>query len=135
VAALIKDCRYTTARGCARRAAPSTTVIFLELVIYFGRAFPNWRARVIPAIAISGFLAFVSKNSTAFRRGGMSLVDDRAVIRLSRRVLTEIIVRHYYDLILFAFITITICYKATYFAYYFFLILINVFYVFDFILF
>nr|DAT73466.1 MAG TPA: hypothetical protein [Caudoviricetes sp.] len=38
----------------------------------FGRAFPNWRARVIPMIAISGFLAFVSKNPTRFRRGSMS---------------------------------------------------------------
>ena len=72
VAALIKDCRYATARGYARRAVRSTTVMFLQPVIYFGRAFPNWRARVIPAIAISGFLAFVSKNPICFSYGSMS---------------------------------------------------------------
>lgn len=72
VAALIKDCRYATARGYARRAAQSTTVTFLQPVIYFGRAFPNWRARVIPTIAISGFLAFVSKNPIRFSDGSMS---------------------------------------------------------------
>ena len=75
---LIKTCRYATARGYARRAAQSTTVIFLQPVIYFGRAFPNWRARVIPAIAISGFHAFVSKNPIRFSDGSMSLVADRA---------------------------------------------------------
>lgn len=69
---LIKTCRYATARGYARRAAQSTTVIFLQPVIYFGRAFPNWRARVIPAIVISGFLAFVSKNPICFSDGSMS---------------------------------------------------------------
>ena len=72
VAALIKDCRYATARGYARRAAQSTTVMFLQPVIYFGRAFPNWRARVIPAILISGFLAFVSKNPICFSDGSVS---------------------------------------------------------------
>ena len=72
VAALIKDCRYATARGCAQRAERLTTVIFLQPVIYFGRAFPNWRARVIPAIVISGFLALVSKNPICFSDGSMS---------------------------------------------------------------
>lgn len=67
-----KDCRYATARGYAPRAAPLTTVMFLQPVIYFGRAFPNWRARVIPAIAISGFLAFVSKNPICFSDGSVS---------------------------------------------------------------
>lgn len=46
--------------------------MFLRPVIYFGRAFPNWRARVIPAIVISGFLAFVSKNPICFSDGSMS---------------------------------------------------------------
>ena len=46
--------------------------MFLQPVIYFGRAFPNWRARVIPAIAISGFLAFVSKNPICFSDGSVS---------------------------------------------------------------
>lgn len=72
VAALIKDCRYATARGYAPRAAQLTTVIFLQLVIYFGRAFPNWKARVIPTIATSGFLAFASKNPICFNDGSMS---------------------------------------------------------------
>lgn len=58
--------------GCARRAVRSTTVIFLQPVIYFGRAFPNWRVWVIPAIAISGFHAFVSKNPIRFSDGSMS---------------------------------------------------------------
>ena len=71
---LIKTCRYATASGYARRAAQSTTVIFLQPVIYFGRAFPNWRARVIPVIVISGFLAFVSKNPICFSDGSMSRV-------------------------------------------------------------
>lgn len=39
---------------------------------YFGRAFPNWRARVIPTIVISGFLALVSKNPIRFSDGSMS---------------------------------------------------------------
>lgn len=56
----------------ARRAERSTTVMFLQPVIYFGRAFPNWRARVIPAIVISGFLAFVSKNPICFSDGSVS---------------------------------------------------------------
>ncbi len=47
-------------------------MMFLQPVIYFGRAFPNWRARVIPAIVISGFLAFVSKNPICFSDGSMS---------------------------------------------------------------
>lgn len=72
VAALIKGCRYATARGCARRAERLTTVMFLQPVIYFGRAFPNWKARVIPAIVISGFLALVSKNPIRFSDGSMS---------------------------------------------------------------
>ena len=53
-------------------ASLSTAVMFLRPVIYFGRAFPNWRARVIPAIVISGFLAFVSKNPICFSDGSMS---------------------------------------------------------------
>lgn len=60
------------ARGCARRAEQLTTVMFLQPVIYFGRAFPNWRARVIPAILISGFLALVSKNPICFSDGSVS---------------------------------------------------------------
>ena len=64
---------YATARGYARRAVQLTTVMFLQPVIYFGRAFPNWRARVIPAIVISGFLAFVSKNPICFSDGSMSI--------------------------------------------------------------
>lgn len=67
-----------TARGRAQRAVQSTTVIFLQPVIYFGRAFPNWRARVIPTIVISRFLALVSKNPIRFSDGSMSLVADRA---------------------------------------------------------
>lgn len=59
-------------RGRSRRAVRSTTVIFLQPVIYFGRAFPNWRVWVIPAIAISGFHAFVSKNPIRFSDGSMS---------------------------------------------------------------
>ena len=68
----VKEYSYATARGCARRAAPLTTVIFLQPVIYFGRAFPNWRVRVIPTIVISGFLAFVSKNPICFSDGSVS---------------------------------------------------------------
>lgn len=71
-AALIKGCRYATARRYARRAAQSTTVMFLQPVIFFGRAFPNWRARVIPSIVISGFLTSVSKNPICFSDGSMS---------------------------------------------------------------
>ena len=33
---------------------------------------PNWKARVIPAIVISGFLAFVSKNPICFSDGSVS---------------------------------------------------------------
>ena len=73
VAALIKDCRYATARGCARRAVQSTTVIFLQPVIYFGRAFPNWRVWVIPVAEMQGFHTFVSKNPVCFSDGSMSI--------------------------------------------------------------
>ena len=38
----------------------------------FGRAFPNWKVRVIPTIVMSGFLAFVSKNPICFSDGSMS---------------------------------------------------------------
>ena len=73
MAALIKDCRYATARGRARRAAQSTTVIFLQPVIYFGRAFPNWRVWVIPVAEMQGFRTFVSKNPVCFSDGSMSI--------------------------------------------------------------
>lgn len=49
------------------------------LKIYFGRAFPNWRARVIPAIVISGFLASVSKNPICFSDGSMSIYKLREI--------------------------------------------------------
>lgn len=42
---------------------------------FFGRAFPNWRVWVIPAVEIPGFHTFVSKNPIAFRRGSMSMPD------------------------------------------------------------
>ena len=92
MAALIKDCRYATARGCAQRAERLTTVIFLQLVIYFGRAFPNWKARVIPTIAISGFLAFVSKNPICFSDGSMSKIMKLQLgrnINISLRLLEQ----------------------------------------------
>ena len=40
--------------------------------VYVGRAFPNWKARVIPTIATSGILALVSKNPIRFSDGSMS---------------------------------------------------------------
>ena len=52
-----------------------------------GRAFPNWRARVIPAMAISGFLAFVSKNPICFSDGSVScsiLPISRIVIEVAQ---------------------------------------------------
>ncbi len=73
VAALIKVCRYATARGYARRAVQSTTVMFLQPVIYFGRAFPNWRVWVIPVAEMQGFHTFVSKNPVCFSDGSMSI--------------------------------------------------------------
>ena len=67
------DPRNRDIHGVVQNASLSTTVMFLRPVIYFGRAFPNWRARVIPAIVISGFLASVSKNPICFSDGSMSI--------------------------------------------------------------
>lgn len=59
--------------GCARRAVQSTTVIFLQPVIYFGRAFPNWKVWVIPVAEMQGFHTFASKNPICFSYGSMSI--------------------------------------------------------------
>ena len=47
-------------------------MIFLQPVIYFGRAFPNWRVWVIPVAEMQGFHTFVSKNPIRFSDGSVS---------------------------------------------------------------
>ena len=47
--------------------------MLLQPVIYFGRAFPNWRVWVIPAVEIPGFHTFVSKNPICFSDGSVSI--------------------------------------------------------------
>lgn len=57
---------------CPSCGAVNDRDVLAAHTLQFGRAFPNWRVWVIPAVEIPGFHTFVSKNPICFSYGSMS---------------------------------------------------------------